>query len=570
MNLLKKMKVRKKLVLSFVIVSILITTVGLMGIISLKTVNVNSEDMYSNNLQSVYMLTDMKQNLTEINSDTIQLVFIRDSSKKADLEKDISANKDEDDKYIASCEKLLMSDIEKQVWPVFIDQLTQYRALRDNIYKSIDANNIDDAIKQYQQISVITDAMFQNLDKLINDNVSSAKTSNTNNHLAYLYSNRVMTIFMIIGFIIAIGLGLIISSDINKPLQKMMDQAESLANFDLSHNYQVTREDEFGKTGGALVKAQENLKQLIKTIMESSQDMSASSEELSATIEELSSKTSIINESINTIVDGIQQRSAASEEISASVEEVDTSISELSERAMEGSNNASQFKARATDVQNSSKKAIEDIRKLYDEKQNNMLKAIEEGKVVENIKIMADTIANISGQTNLLALNAAIEAARAGNQGRGFAVVAEEVRKLAEQSSEAVTSIKDTISKVQAAFKSSTDTGNDLLKFINTDVYGQLDAYGHTGSQYYNDSDFVSKMSEEIASMSEELTATVGQVSQAVQNMSVTAQKSTEETEIIKESLDENTKAIEQIALTAQSQSEDAQKLNEMVQKFKL
>ena len=87
-----------------------------------------------------------------------------------------------------------------------------------------------------------------------------------------------------------------------------------------------------------------------------------------------------------------------------------------------------------------------------------MEKAIEDGKVVDSIKVMADTIASIAEQTNLLALNAAIEAARAGEQGKGFAVVAEEVRKLAEQSAEAVINIQDTISKSSKAFKSSIDT----------------------------------------------------------------------------------------------------------------
>jgi len=199
-----------------------------------------------------------------------------------------------------------------------------------------------------------------------------------------------------------------------------------------------------------------------------------------------------------------------------------------------------------------------------------MLMAIEEGKVVDNIKVMADTIASISEQTNLLALNAAIEAARAGEQGKGFSVVAEEVRKLAEQSSQAVTGIQDTIIKVQDAFKNLSKNGSEVLKFINENVHQQFDYFGGIGNQYYNDSDFVSRMSEEIASMSEEITATIGQVSEAVQNMSETAQESSENAETIKTSIHETTKAVEQVALTAQNQAELAQKLNEMVHKFKL
>lgn len=379
-----------------------------------------------------------------------------------------------------------------------------------------------------------------------------------------------MTIFMIVGIILGIVMGLIISKDIDIPLLKMVNLAEKMAKFDLSNNYQVVRKDEFGKTFGALTKAQENIKDLIKLIMSDSQNMSASSQELSATIQELSAKTEEIDYAVTNIVAGIQETNAVAEEITASVKEVDSSINELSGKAMEGSDNANKSKGKAIEVKKKGEESIKEVRNLYLEKKKNMLKAIEDGKVVDNIKVMADIIASIADQTNLLALNASIEAARAGEQGNGFAVVAEEIRILSEQSSEAVTGIKDTIIKVHDAFENLSSNGEDSLKFINENVDPQFKYFENVGNRYYSDSDFVSKMSEEIASMSEELTTTVGQVNEAIQNVAVASQKSSENVETIKENVDETTKAIEQVAITAQSQAEFAQKLNEMVLKFKI
>ncbi|SFC78220.1 methyl-accepting chemotaxis protein [Clostridium uliginosum] len=570
MDLLKNIKVKTKLISAFLIIATLIVVVGLVGTISLKNVATKSENMYSNNMQNVYMLTDMTQNLTQVKSDILQLVYVRDSSKRSDLEKDIQANKDENDKYSATYEKSSKSDAEKQGYTVFKSQLEQYRTLRENVIKLVDYNNYAEAEKQYLEMSKVRDTMFESSDKLVKANLDDAKNVNSNIQLLYSSSNILMIILTLAGLVIAILLGLLMSKDISKPLIKIKNLAERLALYDFSVPMTITRGDEFGQTGTALNTAQGNVNNLIKTIMENSQDLSASSEELSATVQELSSKAVTIDEAVDTIASGIQESSATSEQVSASVQEVDASINVLSSKAMEGSYNSNQSKERATEVQNNSQKALKETRKISAEKQDKMLKVIEDGKVVDSIRVMADTIGSISEQTNLLALNAAIEAARAGEQGKGFAVVADEVRTLAEQSSQAVTSIQETIVKVQQAFKSSIDTGSDILNFINTDVNAQFDAYGESGDHYYNDSDFVSKMSEEIAAMSEEITTTVGQVSEAVQSMAQSSQKSSEEAQTIKESMDETTKAIEQVALTAQSQSEIAQGLNEMVQKFKI
>ncbi|NFA61570.1 methyl-accepting chemotaxis protein [Clostridium sporogenes] len=566
----KKKRIKTKLITLFLIVAIIIVIVGAIGGFALKSVAKNGKEMYSVNLQSVYMITDMNQNLTEIKSDMLQLVYEKDKSKKSQLIEDIQKNKDENSKYLSEYEKLEKTEEENKIFEDFKVQIAEYRILREDVIKLVQADNYVEAEKKYKEIPKVREAMFDSINKIIEINLKSAGLANEEINSIYIKSNTVIIILSIIGLVIAILIGLYTARDIANPLNKVKDLAERLANYDFSAPIVIERGDEFGQTATALNTAQENVNGLVKIIMENSQDISASSEELSATVEELSSKVETINTSINSITGSMQEASASSEEISASVEEVDSSANELSQKAVEGSSNSNKFKERATEVKKNSQKAIEESQKIHLEKKNNMEKAIEEVRVVDSIKVMADTIASISEQTNLLALNAAIEAARAGEQGKGFAVVAEEVRNLAEQSKEAVLSIQETIAKVQSAFKSSIDTGTDILEFINIQVMDQFDDYGKTGSQYYEDSDFVSKMSEEIAAMSEQVTATLGQVSEAVQNMAVSAQSSTEEAEVIKDSMNETTKAIEQVAETAQSQAELAQNLNEMVNKFKI
>lgn len=570
MNVFKNLEVRKKLIISYLLMALVIAVVGTIGILSLQTIAQNSDEMYTNKLQSVYMLTDLGKNITKINNDTLKLIYEKDISQKNELKEDIQKNKNKNDKYIKAYEKLFKSSTEKKTWTDLKPIITQHENEREEVIELVDNGKYDEAAQSFMLISHITDEMSDDVDQLINENLIVAKDFNASNHSIYVINNWTMIALIIVGIVMAIGLGLIISKDIHTPLMKILDLAENLAKFDLTHEYPVTRKDEFGRTGGALAKAQGNIKELVRMIISNSQDMSAGSEELSATVEELTSKADSIDNAVVNIAAGVEENSATSQEITASIEEVDSSINELSGKAMEGSNNASQAKERAKDVQNKGKEAIKEVRTIYTERKQKMLKAIEDGKVVEDIKVMADTIASIAEQTNLLALNAAIEAARAGEQGKGFAVVAEEVRTLAEQSSEAVIGIQDTIIKVQEAFKNLSGNSSGILKFINEDVDTRFEAFGEVGNQYYNDADFVSNMSEEIASMSEELTATINQVSEAAQNMAETSQRSSEHTEHIKSSIDETAKAIEQVASAAQGQAELAQKLSEMVQKFKI
>lgn len=570
MKIFKNLKIASKLIICFLLISLLMAVVGTIGILQIRKINMSSTLMYEDNLLHIRKVGALKENFLQIHSDLISLLETKDSLKKQQIEDEMSKLTEEDMAISEEFKKNNATGQEKELLNQFNKDHDEYMMARKNFIELINSNKYEEAQMSFDMILQARQKTFDSINKLINLNLKEAEEANKANNLTYNTAFNTMLSIVLFGFIIAIVLGVLISTSLSKEINKVLIFADALGNGDLTQRIDIYAKDEIGKLSEALNKAAENTRNLISAMITSSKDMGSSSEEISENIEEISVKMNNINEATKKISSGTEDLSAASQEVNTSIQEITSNTTELSNKAKDGDKASNQVKYRATEIKNRGQKAIDISKNIYKEKQKNIVKAIEEGKVVEDIKVMADSIANIASQTNLLALNAAIESARAGEMGKGFAVVADEIRELAEQSTSYVSNIQNVIAQVNEAFNNLSNNTKEILAFIDNNVNPDYELFLETAEKYEKDAAFIKTMSEEIATGTTQILNSIEQTSSAVENVSFTAQKSASSSEGILNSVDETSTAVEEVAKSAQKQAQLAEKLNSLVQKFNI
>ncbi len=566
----RNLKIGKKLILCFAVVIIMAFTLGLIAASNMERINKDLVKIYEVDMKETIYLYDIKQKLLNLRAEFLNVSNPENASS-------VSSSKDKIDGLINESKEIIKEyksidedsedDFIFNQFEILFNEYTTYCIETINYISKGDYNSSRNTVNKGSEIR---ENMLEILDENINQALVNAEQSYKTSDVTFKKTIFQMNIIIIFIIIVSILLAIIASRFVSNKLKSILKLSKALGQGDLTYTIQCDTTDEIGQAINSLNDAMNNVKSLIGNIKESSENITISSEELNAITEEISYKMESINESTKQIAAGGENLSATSEEVNAASEEIITTTMELARKAEEGNKTAEDIKKHALEVKSRGMNAVEEAKNIYKEKQKNIIEAIEDAKVVDEIRIMAETIGNITEQTNLLALNASIEAARAGEHGKGFAVVADEVRKLAEESSTAVNNIQQVINSIQGAFNRLSVNAEDVLKFIDDNVNENNDLLIETAINYEKDADLLSGMAKEVAAAAEIMSQTTEQVGGAIQTISATAEENSASSEEILASMEETTIAVEEVVSSTKNQAELAEKLNSMIETFKI
>ena len=332
----------------------------------------------------------------------------------------------------------------------------------------------------------------------------------------------------------------------------------------------VTRRDEIGTMSKALNSMYENNADVIRNIGNGSGKVASSSSQLSETSTDLLARFEEVAAAMERVNDAMTNTGAATEQVSASANEVNESVERLAAETERTKKEVIEIRKKAVEIEREGKASSEDAIRVSRQRGEELEVATEQAKVVEKIGSLADSIADIASQINLLSLNASIEAARAGEHGRGFAVVASEINNLAMETKEAVDEIQATVDEIQKAVDGLKTAALSLLGFMNDTVAPDYQKFISVGQQYGADAETFGELADQISDMVTYISESMEQVNAAVSSIAESATETASSSSMVTENISESSELMEKVNEMANVSQVVSEDLDDIVKQFRL
>ncbi|MFB6468573.1 methyl-accepting chemotaxis protein [Cytobacillus sp. Hz8] len=364
---------------------------------------------------------------------------------------------------------------------------------------------------------------------------------------------------------------LFISGIVIKPLKTLLAATKKIAAGDLSVELEHTKRgnDEISELAEGFQQMTSHLRSVVRNINETTNHIAAAVEQLATNSDNTATVSEQISAAIQGVASGSEEQASGIERIASAMDIVSNEIDDISENTRtinELSQANTKIAENGVEAVDRTVNQMGSIQNSVSESDSSILVLQERSKEIGQFLTV---ITNIAEQTNLLALNAAIEAARAGESGKGFAVVAEEVRKLAEESSQSAQQIAVLVNEIQNQTKTSVDTMKQVIEEVQLGINMTTDTkdiFHHISKSMLDMNGQVQNIlegSQKIFDSTHVVTSEVGEVSSI-------AQQNSQNSMSVSAASQEQLAAIEEVSTSTKELAKIAENLQALSAKFQV